>query len=74
MIEAVDATHCVLDTGAATYETLAMYLVLLGADFEVNEPPELLDEIRKLAGRYRRAASARSPALLRAKMGGPESA
>ena len=57
MIEAIDATQCVLDTGAATYETLAMYLVLLGADFEVSGPPELLDEIRKLAGRYRRATS-----------------
>jgi predicted DNA-binding transcriptional regulator YafY len=58
MIEAIDATHCVLDTGAVTYENLAMYLVLLGADFEVNEPAELLDEIRKLADRYGRAASA----------------
>jgi predicted DNA-binding transcriptional regulator YafY len=57
MIEAIDATHCILDTGAVTYENLAMYLVLLGADFEVNEPPELLDEIRKLAERYGRATS-----------------
>jgi predicted DNA-binding transcriptional regulator YafY len=58
MIEAIDATHCVLDTGAATYETLAIYLVLLGVDFEISGPPELRNEIRKLAGRYRRATSA----------------
>jgi len=36
-----------------------MYLVLLGADFEVSEPAELVAEIEKLAGRYRRAALSR---------------
>jgi hypothetical protein len=28
---------------------------MLGADFEVSEPPELVDHIRALAERYRRA-------------------
>ena len=31
-------TTCILDTGAATVEILAVYLGLLGADFEVDGP------------------------------------
>jgi len=30
---------------------------MLGADFEVSEPPELVDHLRALAERYRRATS-----------------
>lgn len=56
VVEAVDAESCVLDTGADTLETLAVHLGMLGLDFEVREPPELLDHIRQLAERYRRAA------------------
>ncbi len=55
LIEPIDDTSCRLDTGASTYESLAMHLVLLGVDFEVTEPPELLEEIRAMADRYRRS-------------------
>src|SRR5439155_26760788 len=41
MIEAIDQQSCFFETGAATYESLAMHLVLLGVDFELTEPPEL---------------------------------
>jgi predicted DNA-binding transcriptional regulator YafY len=33
-----------------------MNLALIGADFEIIEPPELVEEVRRLAERYRRAA------------------
>ena len=44
-----------LHTGADTLETLAVYLGMLGADFEVDAPPELVAHLRELADRYRRA-------------------
>jgi predicted DNA-binding transcriptional regulator YafY len=55
LLQAVDARTCVLDTGADTLDTLAVYLSMLGVDFEVGEPPDLVEHIRKLADRYRRA-------------------
>jgi len=56
LLQAVDARTCVLDTGADTLDTLAVYLSMLGVDFEVSEPPDLVEHIRKLADRYSRAA------------------
>jgi predicted DNA-binding transcriptional regulator YafY len=56
VLEAIDTKTCMLQTGAHSAETLAVYLSLIGVDFEVREPPELVDQIRKLAKRYRRAA------------------
>jgi predicted DNA-binding transcriptional regulator YafY len=55
MVEAVDEGSCVLHTGADTLETLAVYLGMLGADFQVGEPPELVAHLSALADRYRRA-------------------
>jgi predicted DNA-binding transcriptional regulator YafY len=57
VVEAVDEGACLLDTGADTLETLAVYLGMLGADFEVGEPPELVAHLRDLADRYRRATT-----------------
>lgn len=51
----VDEHTCVLETGADTMDTLALYLGLLGADFHVTDPPELIEHIRSLAARYTRA-------------------
>jgi predicted DNA-binding transcriptional regulator YafY len=51
-VEPLDDHTCVLHTGADSVETLAVYLGLLDQDFEVTEPPELLDHLRRLARRY----------------------
>jgi predicted DNA-binding transcriptional regulator YafY len=51
-IEPVDETSCVLTTGAERLEDLAVYLGMLGADFRVTEPPELVAQLRVLAARY----------------------
>ncbi|MBO3738346.1 helix-turn-helix transcriptional regulator [Actinoplanes flavus] len=54
-ITAVDDTRCLLDTGADTIEALAVHLGLLGVDFTVTAPPELVALVRELGNRYRRA-------------------
>jgi predicted DNA-binding transcriptional regulator YafY len=51
----VDEQTCQLDTGADTLDSLAVHLGLLGADFTVGEPAELVDHLRTLAARYDRA-------------------
>jgi predicted DNA-binding transcriptional regulator YafY len=58
MIEPIDDGSCYLETGASSFERLAMHLVLLGADFEVSKPPELVEQVRRMEERFRRAASA----------------
>jgi predicted DNA-binding transcriptional regulator YafY len=56
LLEPIDDNSCFFETGASTYESLATYLSLVGADFEIIEPLELVEEVRRLAERYRRAA------------------
>jgi predicted DNA-binding transcriptional regulator YafY len=55
LVEAVDEQSCYLEAGASTYEWLAMHLVLLGVDFEVSGPDELVEQVRRLSERYQRA-------------------
>jgi predicted DNA-binding transcriptional regulator YafY len=55
LIEPIDEHSCFLDTGASTFESLAMHLVLLGVDFELAGPAELVNEVRRITDRYRRA-------------------
>ncbi|WP_328835519.1 YafY family protein [Streptomyces europaeiscabiei] len=54
-VQALDADTCVLTTGADTVQTLAAYLGMLDFDFDVTEPAELVDHIRRLADRYARS-------------------
>jgi predicted DNA-binding transcriptional regulator YafY len=51
-ITAIDERSCTLETGADNLEMLAGYLGLLGADFSVSEPPELVAAVQALAARY----------------------
>lgn len=55
VVEDVDGRTCVLATGAETVHVLAVHLGLLDLDFEVTEPPELVEHLRVLAGRFTRA-------------------
>jgi predicted DNA-binding transcriptional regulator YafY len=57
-VVAVDERSCVLDTGGEDVGMLAVQLGMLGADFTVDDPPELVDHLRLLAGRYERAVRA----------------
>ncbi len=58
VVEAVDEHTCVLHTGADTVDVLAVHLGLLGAPFEVTDPPELVAHVRELARRYATATPA----------------
>jgi hypothetical protein len=53
-VEPVDRT-CVIEVGSDSPEMLAVYLGMLNEDFEVSEPPELVDHLRTLPERYTRA-------------------
>jgi predicted DNA-binding transcriptional regulator YafY len=55
VVERVDAGHCVLVTGGDTVEIIAAYIGMLGLDFHVSEPPELVEAVAALGERYRTA-------------------
>lgn len=57
VVESVDETTCVLVTGADSLEIVAVYIGMLGLDFRVTEPAELVEHLRVLGERYRRAVS-----------------
>jgi predicted DNA-binding transcriptional regulator YafY len=59
VIDEHDGGSCLVEVGSDTPELLAAYLGMLGADFEVTDPPELVEAVRILAQRYRRAIPAR---------------
>jgi len=60
MLRAVDSERCLLETGAHSLSGLAFHLAMLGVDFEVQEPAELIEHLRSLATRLTRAARAAS--------------
>jgi predicted DNA-binding transcriptional regulator YafY len=47
---------CVLETGANSLFMLAIHIAFLGVDFEVREPPELLDVLKEVSERIGRAS------------------
>ena len=57
VLEAVDQSSCLLHTGSHSLEGLTIHLMLLGVDFQVHEPPELIEHLRRLAERLGRASS-----------------
>ncbi len=57
VLERIDDESCLLHTGSYSLESIAIHLSLLGVDFQVHEPPELLEHFRKVAERLNRALS-----------------
>ncbi|MFC7625356.1 helix-turn-helix transcriptional regulator [Microlunatus sp. GCM10028923] len=55
LVEEIDDHRCVLVTGADSVDTVAVYIGMLGLDFRVTEPPELVAALRTVAERYLRA-------------------
>jgi predicted DNA-binding transcriptional regulator YafY len=58
-IEPIDAHTCEYRTGDDDLGWLAVRIAMLGVDFEVHEPPELVEHLRTLASRLMRAVSPR---------------
>jgi predicted DNA-binding transcriptional regulator YafY len=56
-IEPIDARSCRYRTGDDDLRWLGLRIVMLGVDFEVHEPPELVEHLRGLALRLARAAA-----------------
>ena len=52
VLEAIDQNSCLLQTGSYSVEGVAMHLSWLGVDFQVHEPRELIEYMRKLAARF----------------------
>jgi predicted DNA-binding transcriptional regulator YafY len=53
-LEPLDDQSCELRTGDDDLGWLAMRIAMLGVDFEVHEPPELVESLRALALRLSR--------------------
>ncbi len=60
VVETVDEHHSVLVTGGDSLEIVAVWIGMLGLDFQVTEPPELVEHVRALAARYAGALPAAS--------------
>jgi predicted DNA-binding transcriptional regulator YafY len=56
-LEPIDARHCRFRTGDDDLGWLGLRIAMLGVDFEVQEPPELLEQLRALSQRLARAVS-----------------
>jgi predicted DNA-binding transcriptional regulator YafY len=56
-IEPIDEHHCNFSTGDDDLGWLGLRIAMLGVDFEVQEPPELLEQLRVLSERLARAVS-----------------
>ncbi|MDI2126564.1 helix-turn-helix transcriptional regulator [Yinghuangia seranimata] len=56
-VEAVDEHTCVFSTGADSPATLAVWLGMLGADFTVENAPDVVEALRALSERYARASA-----------------
>jgi predicted DNA-binding transcriptional regulator YafY len=54
-LEPVDERTCIAHTGSDDPYMLVLYLGMLDRDFQIIDAPELVEELRKLVGRYRRA-------------------
>lgn len=56
-LEAIDEHSCHLHTGSHSLEAITIHLLLLGVDFRVHEPPELIHYIQQLTNRFIRGTS-----------------
>ncbi|MGW1062027.1 helix-turn-helix transcriptional regulator [Micromonospora rubida] len=54
-LERVDEHSCILHVGSRSLDEIALYVALKGIDFQVLDPPELVNHVRSLAERLSRA-------------------
>jgi hypothetical protein len=56
-LERLDAQRCLLETGGHALGSLAIYIELIGVDFEVQGPPALVEHLQTLSERLARAVA-----------------
>jgi predicted DNA-binding transcriptional regulator YafY len=61
-VEPIDARTCEYRTGDDDLHWLAVRMTMLPVDFEVHEPPELIEHLAEMAGRLSRATRRGRPA------------
>lgn len=57
VLEAIDENSCMLRSEAHSLEGITIHLSMLGVDFQVHEPVELIEYVRTLAERLTRAVT-----------------
>ena len=72
-VEPVDERSCAVAVGSDNPQMLALYLGMIGVDFEFTDAPELAEELLTLADRYQRAARASGHSAAPVSGGGPTS-
>ena len=50
-VEPIDPTSCTLSTGSNSLDELLLYIGILGHDFTIESPPELIAHAQTLADR-----------------------
>ena len=58
ILEAIDEGTCVLHTGAMSLDAMSVWMALIGFDFVVEDPPELVERVGLLAERFRKSVEA----------------
>jgi predicted DNA-binding transcriptional regulator YafY len=56
VLEPLDGERCLLSTGAEWLDGLAVYIAVIGVEFEIVSPPELVDRVHTLGRRFTAAA------------------
>ncbi|WP_063009227.1 helix-turn-helix transcriptional regulator [Nocardia kruczakiae] len=56
LVTPIDEHTCRLEMGSDSYALVALAVGMLDVEFEVESPPELVEQLRALAGRFTRAA------------------
>jgi predicted DNA-binding transcriptional regulator YafY len=57
LVEPIDDTRCLFHVGAPDLGPIPVYLAQIGFDFTVLEPPELVEQVRTLAGLFSRSVA-----------------
>jgi predicted DNA-binding transcriptional regulator YafY len=57
LVEAVDEETCLFSAGGPDLNPIPVYLAQIGFEFTVLEPPELVEQVRTLAGMFGRSAA-----------------
>jgi predicted DNA-binding transcriptional regulator YafY len=58
LLERIDDDRCRMQAGASSVAMLAGWILMLGVDFEIERPPELVDHMRTLQARLGRVLGA----------------
>lgn len=58
VVEPLDERSCVLEVGSRSMEEMVVWVAVIGFDFDVIDPPELVEVVRTLGGRLGRVGLA----------------